>query len=58
MKTTSFYLKGISTCDKSHLNLIEDPIESVTKSIVNCSIDSSKEVTGTLKVNISSEASG
>ena len=58
MKTISFYLKGIRTCVKSHRNLIEDPIESVTKSIVNCSTDSSKEDTGTLKVNKSSTASG
>jgi len=44
MNKTSFYLKGINTSVKSHLNLTDEPIESDTKSIVNCSTDSFKFV--------------
>jgi len=58
MKRVSFYLKGIITSVRSHLNLIEDPIESVTKSIDSCSTESFKIEDLASKENKSSEASG
>ena len=58
MKKASFYLKGINTCVRSHLNLIEEPIESVTKSIVNCSIESSNLEAEASNENKSSAGSG